>query len=66
MSDVAVAAMQTVESLSYGDAIDLLESAQDEKHIGGLIVFAAKTACGKPTIVVINQHDSGECVQITL
>lgn len=66
MSQTAVVNDLVVSSLAYEDAIDLLETAEQEQEVGGLTFFRSKTGCGKPAIVVLNQLDSAGCVQIIL
>lgn len=56
----------TVSPLAYSSAIDLLEASDSEHVVGGLTIFTSSSACGRPTIVVINQLDTEECVQIKL
>lgn len=66
MSQTAVVNDLVVSSLAYENAIDLLSETEGEQQFGGLTLFRSKTECGKPTIVIINQLDTEECVQIIL
>lgn len=52
-------------SISYGDAIDLLEGATNGMDFGTVTVFSAEVE-GRRVIVVINQLDSESCVKIAL
>lgn len=47
-----------VNKVSYEDALDLLENATGEFHLGGLTIFKTSGDEGNASLVVLNELDA--------